>query len=489
MKGRHIAILSLVIILSVCIAYIPSANAFTTTTTVDFLWAKEYEGKVTAPRLDLSNVATDLVKKAFGSDYSASVYIETALTYDFSFGVHTPYQASMYLSSVSPRVKQTAVGYISLVPKNIYFDVYSFSKLYLKVGAMIFWKGLKIVGGEYVFDKDFSFSTRIDTEFSSPLGTYRVAVGELIKNIVGKILPKIELAFGIGAGFVLAIPIDWDLDLVFKSYIDITSGTNQLLSVSPASMTFDKQGSLPFTITPQAGGQESVSWSFSQKISLGLDFFIKSKVIADIAVGVATSYECPWYSIKVLSTDLFTLPAKTSPNILSAELSIPSPKLAAKLTSINSTVNDTILKIFVEDETGASISGAKVEVSTRLKSYPANDLGNGYYSATVPTLELSSVLISAEKPGYEGVLTQINIGTEYLQEYNALNSAYNEYRQTHSYANTEYNDLKSKYDASIADLGTIRSLNYVLIITTIVFIATTAYLTIRKPKPKQQEEK
>lgn len=491
MNEKHIAFSLLVIILSVCVTPIPSASAFTTTATVDYLWAKEYKGKVTASRLDLSTFATNLVRKAFGSGYSASVYIEARLTYDFSFGLHTPYQVSMYLSNINPRVGQSATGYISLMPKNIYFDVYALSKLYLKIGAKIFkeilGRNVQITGGEYLFDKiDFSFNTRIDTEYMSPLGIYRVSVSELIKNVVGKILPKIELVIGLGAGAVFAIPIDWDLDLVFKSYVDVTSGINRIFSVSPTSMTFDKVGTLPFTITPHAGGQESVKWGFSQRISMGFDFFIKGKVIAEIAAGVATSYESPWYSIKVLSTDLFTLPTKTSPNILGAELSIPLPKLAVTLTSINSTVKETILKIFVNDETGASISGAKVEVSTRLKSYSANDLGDGYYSVTVSTPELSSIQISATKSGYEGILTEVDIGTEYLQEYGTLQATYNSLNQTYNVLQSEYDSLKSKHDALTSDLGTARNLSYLFVTMTIIFIATTVYLAIKKLKVKPE---
>jgi len=62
-------------------------------------------------------------------------------------------------------------------------------------------------------------------------------------------------------------------------------------------------------------------------------------------------------------------------------------------------------------------------------------------------------------------------------EYNSLNSTYNTLQ-------SEYNSLKSKHDALSADLSSARNLSYIFIITTIAFIATTAYFATRKPTVK-----
>ena len=51
---------------------------------------------------------------------------------------------------------------------------------------------------------------------------------------------------------------------------------------------------------------------------------------------------------------------------------------------------------------------------------------------------------------------------------------------------SDYNDLKSKLEHLTGDLGTARNLSYIFIVTTIIFIATTAYLAIRKPKMKPE---
>jgi len=54
--------------------------------------------------------------------------------------------------------------------------------------------------------------------------------------------------------------------------------------------------------------------------------------------------------------------------------------------------------------------------------------------------------------------------------------------------NSSYNELTSKQEATISELNFIKNLMYVFIITTIVFIATTAYLAIRKPKVTSELE-
>jgi hypothetical protein len=69
-------------------------------------------------------------------------------------------------------------------------------------------------------------------------------------------------------------------------------------------------------------------------------------------------------------------------------------------------------------------------------------------------------------------------------EYQSLNSTYNEYKATHSHTNNEYEELASKYNSSSSELGTTRTLNYIFIIIAVVFIATTVYSIIRRPKVK-----
>jgi len=70
--------------------------------------------------------------------------------------------------------------------------------------------------------------------------------------------------------------------------------------------------------------------------------------------------------------------------------------------------------------------------------------------------------------------------------FESLNSTYYDLLDMYNQLQFDYDDLKSKHDALTGDLGTAWNLSYLLVITTIVFIATTVYLTIRKPKVKPE---
>jgi len=76
------------------------------------------------------------------------------------------------------------------------------------------------------------------------------------------------------------------------------------------------------------------------------------------------------------------------------------------------------------------------------------------------------------------VLTHSRSNTEYtsLQEsFNSLNSTYYGYMQNHSYTNLEYNGICN-------DLNLYKYSTYGLVISTLAFIATTIYFAKRKPK-------
>ena len=68
--------------------------------------------------------------------------------------------------------------------------------------------------------------------------------------------------------------------------------------------------------------------------------------------------------------------------------------------------------------------------------------------------------------------------------HNTLQTTYNSLNSTYNTLQSEYDSLKSKDEALTADLGSTRNLSYIFIITTVVFIVTTAYFAVRKPKVK-----
>ncbi len=70
--------------------------------------------------------------------------------------------------------------------------------------------------------------------------------------------------------------------------------------------------------------------------------------------------------------------------------------------------------------------------------------------------------------------------------FNSLESNYTSLQSGYSSLNSTYNDLKSKNDALTADLGFARNIGYLFLVTTIIFVASTAYLAMRKPKVKPE---
>ncbi len=88
-----------------------------------------------------------------------------------------------------------------------------------------------------------------------------------------------------------------------------------------------------------------------------------------------------------------------------------------------------------------------------------------------------------------GIYDQLQSDYDTLQESSdILDDNYNFLQINYDSLHAKWEDLKSKNEASKADLGTTWNLSYILMITTIVFIATTAYLAIRKPKVKPKLE-
>jgi len=70
--------------------------------------------------------------------------------------------------------------------------------------------------------------------------------------------------------------------------------------------------------------------------------------------------------------------------------------------------------------------------------------------------------------------------------YESLNSTYHDLLDMYNQLQSDYDDLESQHDTLTSDMGIVRNLSYLFIIATIVFIATTVYLVIRKTKVKPE---
>lgn len=68
--------------------------------------------------------------------------------------------------------------------------------------------------------------------------------------------------------------------------------------------------------------------------------------------------------------------------------------------------------------------------------------------------------------------------------YDTLQTTYNSLNSTYNTLQSEYDSLKSNDEALTADLYAARNLNYIFIITTIIFIVTTGYFAVRKSRVK-----
>lgn len=96
---------------------------------------------------------------------------------------------------------------------------------------------------------------------------------------------------------------------------------------------------------------------------------------------------------------------------------------------------------------------------------------------------------------YENLQSQYNNYTQsdsYSNtEYNQLEQDYDKYKKSHSYTDSQYEslqadyeDLRSKY-TGLGEPATASILNYILFMTTVVFLVTTLYFALRKPRTKQ----
>ncbi len=65
--------------------------------------------------------------------------------------------------------------------------------------------------------------------------------------------------------------------------------------------------------------------------------------------------------------------------------------------------------------------------------------------------------------------------------YDSLNSSYEILMVNHDSLQEQYSYIKTKYDASIAELNIVRNLMYIFTVTTVIFVATTAYFGKKAP--------
>jgi len=177
-------------------------------------------------------------------------------------------------------------------------------------------------------------------------------------------------------------------------------------------------------------------------------------------------------------------------------------------------------KITISGEGFPTRTGVFVSFEDLLLFAPVTTDEKGEFNVTlfVPMVNSGTYIIKATTmyPYYQSIANAsftVTLGIETLfsklaylnssyhelnNSYDRLLSDYNQYKEIHTHSDSEYENLlneynqlnashdsmNSTYQAIRSDLETTRNLNYVFIIITTIFIATTAYFVVRKPKIK-----
>jgi FtsZ-binding cell division protein ZapB len=114
------------------------------------------------------------------------------------------------------------------------------------------------------------------------------------------------------------------------------------------------------------------------------------------------------------------------------------------------------------------------------------------YGSLQESFDTLNYSYSALNSTYHDLLDTYNqLQSDYnsLQEnFDTLNNNYSNLQVNYDSLHDKWEDLKSKNEASKANLSNTWNLSYILIITTLIFIATTVYLAVRKPKVKPKLE-
>lgn len=116
-----------------------------------------------------------------------------------------------------------------------------------------------------------------------------------------------------------------------------------------------------------------------------------------------------------------------------------------------------------------------VSTNVRLGSTIVRNKTYGELQSESHILWYNFTSLRIEHDGYKATHSHSN------NQYNSLNSSYNSLKSSYDSLQRDYNDLKSTYQ-TVGEPVTIRNLMYIFIITTIVFICTTAYVALRKPR-------
>jgi parallel beta-helix repeat protein len=116
-------------------------------------------------------------------------------------------------------------------------------------------------------------------------------------------------------------------------------------------------------------------------------------------------------------------------------------------------------------------------------------LNSTYYQLLNDHSELASKFENLNSTYYQHLLDYSELLANYTSlknNYDDLNSMFVQLTANYTTLRNSYNQLQSRQEAITTDLNNVRNLAYISIGTTIVFIATTIFLALKKTKPQKK---
>ena len=174
------------------------------------------------------------------------------------------------------------------------------------------------------------------------------------------------------------------------------------------------------------------------------------------------------------------IPSDLDPGLIYGRIAI-----GWKIDQVDHRYDDAFNMVYVRNKAYEDLQEAYEDLSSRYEEKMAeyDGLLDSYdgLKSDYNSLKADYENVEAERDDWKAKYGSLETSyNDLTKEYNLLESTYNSLL-------ADYDDLKSKYNVGMGELSSARTLNYVLGITTIAFIATSAYLLARRRKISEGE--
>jgi len=143
-------------------------------------------------------------------------------------------------------------------------------------------------------------------------------------------------------------------------------------------------------------------------------------------------------------------------------------------------VATTIFEIVDYTRRISDLTGSLVELQSKYYGLSSNFTAlESDYQALGETYDTLMAEFDSVQSDYQTLSVTYN---SLVSEFEILEADYATLNATYNSLTSEHDALRSEYDAALGDLNNARNIMYVTIATTILFVITTAYLAMKKPK-------